>query len=375
MPWILQSVVSLHRSRGVPPAHLEEPTFQVGRCVVMRRVAWLMASLVVLSACDAVTSPSTSLPPVPDVAETMTSAPGPSSTRTTSETTAAPGALGEVDLVAAEPYSGEGCSRDQVLLSDPVGTVWVLDVDSLAAYRLGHFKKDGDIPVQAFGYETFLVAGDAGLVMVSGGERSVLVDPPVGEDVAFVPYVRVLDTYCHDDGNLFVLLAGEFDSWFVDSYGLAQVNAAGLVGYQPLDLSFEPDFAEFGPTGKYATLALFGPDPAFGGLWGVLDVASGAEVVMPEGVPMVPIGGEPTLFVGPMLWTGDVTVRQHWKVGDADIEAADINVGDGTFVSVEPDSVRGWSGECPIRVFGGFVRDEVRGPLALIDETVVSYCW
>ena len=107
----------------------------------------------------------------------------------------------------------------------------------------------------------------------------------------------------------------------------------------------------------------------------MLDVASGAEVVIPEDVPMVPIGGEPTLFVGPMIWTDDVTVRQHWKVGDADIEAADINVGDGTFVSVEPDSVRGWSGECPIRVFGGFVRDEVRGPLALIDESVVSHCW
>lgn len=92
-------------------------------------------------------------------------------------------------------------------------------------------------------------------------------------------------------------------------------------------------------------------------------------------VPMVPIGGDPTLFVGPMIWTDDVTVRQHWKVGDSDIEAADINVGDGTFVPAEPDSVRGWSGECPIRVWGGFVRDEVRGPLALIDETVVSHCW
>lgn len=102
-----------------------------------------------------------------------------------------------------------------------------------------------------------------------------------------------------------------------------------------LELSFEADFAEFSPTGAFAT---------------------------------------PALFVGPMIWTDDVTVRQHWKVGDADIEAADLNVGDGTFVPVEPDSVRGWSGECPIRVWGGFVRDEVRGPLALIDETVVSYC-
>ncbi len=333
----------------------------------------MVASLILLSACDVATSAFTSLPPVPGVAETTTT-----STASLSSTTAASmgdNALGEVDLDAAESYSGEGCTSGQVLVSDPTGTVWVLDVDELAANRLAHFKKDGDTPVQAFGYETFLVTGDEGLVLVSGGERAVLVDPPVGEDVAFVPYVRVLDTYCHDDGSLSVFLAGEFDSWFVDFYSLAQVSSDGLVSYRPLGLSFEPDFAEFSPTGAYATLALFGPDPAFGGLWGVLDVASGAEVVIPENVPMVPIGGEPTLFVGPMIWTDDATVRQHWKVGDADIEAADLNVGDGTFVPVEPDSVRGWSGECPIRVSGGFVRDEVRGPLALIDETVVSHCW
>jgi len=366
----------VHRCRSGGTADqttVGEPTQVSARCVVMRRVAWMLASLIVLSACDAAPSPSTSLPPVPGVAETTTTSTASPSSSTATVSTGDP-ALGEVDLEAAESFPGEGCSSDQVLLSDPTGTVWVLDVDELAASRLAHFKKAGDTPVQAFGYETFLVAGDDGLVLVSGGERTVLVDPPVGEDVVFIPYVRVLDTYCHDD-SLSVLLAGEFDSWFVDFYGIAQVNADGLVSYQPLALSFEADFAEFSPTGAFATLALFGPDPAFGGLWGVLDVASGAEVEVSEDVPMVPIGGNPTLFVGPMIWTDDVTVRQHWKVGDSDIEAADINVGDGTFVPVEPDSVRGWSGECPIRVWGGFVRDEVRGPLALIDETVVSYCW
>lgn len=116
------------------------------------------------------------------------------------------------------------------------------------------------------------------------------------------------------------------------------MNTDGLVSYQPLRLSFEADFTEFVPTGAFVTLALFGPDPAFGGLWCVLDVASGVEVVVPEDVPMVPIGGEPTQFVGPMLWTDDVTVRQHWKVGDPDIEAADVNLTAGTFVLVEPDS-------------------------------------
>ncbi len=323
---------------------------------------------------------------VPDVAlpATGSSAPPPSPTTTvgptTTVTTQVPATtmagfqLPIIDLADAQPYPGDGCSRDQVLLAAPLGAVWVFDVETLEASRLSWHMRPRESPIQAFASDSLLVAGEEGLVLRTSQGSTVLIDPPVSDDVVFAPTVEVLDVFCTVDGSLTLLLVGQFDTWLVGWWAIARVDAAGLISFERFEPSIEADFAQFSPTGEFATLALFGPDPAFGGVWRILDVASLREVEVLD-VPMQPSSPDPTIFVGPMIWIDNSTVRQHWKIDDGDIRAANIDVSNGESLEVQPEPVIGWVAECEVKVQDGFVRGGGVGPLAAIDENIVSFCW
>ena len=239
-----------------------------------------MWALVVV-ACGAAEPPiPTFAPPMLPALDVVQAAPPATTTTTalaeptTTTTTTTSSQYPMIELLDATPYTGTGCVDSQLMLASFGGIdqfVWVMDAETLAVYSVDVKLEPTDELVQVLGPATALVGGRDGLVLVEDSRRTVLVAPPETErrkllsssGCARRPLCR---------GVLTVAVAGRWDDWIPVWWSFVTVTTDGLADTFDFAPGIDADGAVFSPNGTYLLAGAFGPDPAFGGLYRVIDV-------------------------------------------------------------------------------------------------------
>lgn len=296
----------------------------------------------------------------------------PSSTTTVTTTSVAE--LPIVDLLLAEPYGGSGCLGSETMLTNTGGVsrfVWLLDPATLEASTIDVRLLRTDSLVYVLDGSTVIVSGRDGLVLVEGTARTVLFSPPESDDAVFEPTVWTLDVWC-SDGVVTVAVAGVLDDLVPVTWAIVTLDVARTLDEVSFDPGVFADFGLFSPDGAYLLVGAYGPDPAFGGLHRVIDVAEGS--VFDIDVDFL----EPTeqSLLTRIGWVDNETLYVERRTQENESSAVILALPGATVEVVEVGSEALVPiSSCAIAVASGFVTDADGEALATISRSVFSVCW